>query len=77
VLAEVRAVVEAKAKTGGFALVLDIGESADPNNTPAVLFTNHENDLTQAVIDGLNAGAPPKAAKGEESPPQKKEGKKK
>ena len=76
VLAEVRSAVDAKAKSGGFALVLDTGESSDPNNTPVVLYTNHENDLTQAVINQLNADAPSKASQPEDAPKGKPEGKK-
>jgi outer membrane protein len=57
ILVEVRAIITGKAKTAGFSLVIDsAGESA--NNTPVVLFTNNENDLTDGVLAQLNATAP-------------------
>lgn len=57
ILAEIRAVVELKAKSGGFAMVLDTaGETA--NRTPFVLYTNNESDITKAVLTQLNETAP-------------------
>jgi outer membrane protein len=56
ILAEIRTVVSAKAKAGGFTLVVDV---SDPVNTsPVVLYSNGENDVTDAVLTQLNAGAP-------------------
>lgn len=61
ILSEVRKVVESKAKSLGYALVIDVGaESA--NATPIVLYTNGENDITAAVLEQLNANAPPEAS---------------
>lgn len=57
ILKEIREVVVAKAKAAGYTLVLD--SAADSvNQTPIVLFTNGDNDLTQEVIKHLNANAP-------------------
>lgn len=48
-LDEIKLAITGKAKAGGYTLVMD----AD-----AVLYTNGENDLTDAVLAQLNAGAP-------------------
>ena len=57
IISEIRETVNAKAKTSGFAMVID--SSADClNQTPVVLFNNGENDMTEAVVTQLNAGAP-------------------
>jgi len=62
---EIRSAVNGKAKAGGYALVLDtVAESA--NNTPIVLFSNNENDMTDAILSLLNAGAPPETPKTDE-----------
>jgi outer membrane protein len=54
---EIRTTVNGKAKAAGYALVFDtVAESA--NNTPIILFSNNENDITDAVLAQLNAGAP-------------------
>jgi outer membrane protein len=58
ILQEIRTAINAKAKVGGYSLVIDIaGETV--NNTPVVLFSNGENDLTDTILAQLNAGAPP------------------
>ena len=60
IVAEIRNVLNADAKAGGFTLVLDSsGESA--NMTPFLLFSNGQNDMTDALIKELNATAPPGA----------------
>ena len=62
ILAEIRKVINAAARAGGYTLVLDVaGETV--NNTPVVLFTSGENDITQSVLDQLNSSAPPEANK--------------
>jgi len=74
ILDEIRNVVSAKARTAGFSLVVDTAaESA--NATPVVLFTNNENDITDAILKELNAAAPTDVPKVEEKVPEKKEGK--
>lgn len=62
ILGEIRTVINAKAKAGGFTLVLDtVAESI--NKTPILLYTNGENDITDAVLSQLNASAPPGSLK--------------
>jgi outer membrane protein len=76
VIVDIRSVLEAKAKSAGCALVLDVA-SLGPNGIPIVLYNNNENDLTQVILDELNAAAPPEALKTPEKPPAKKAEKKK
>jgi Skp family chaperone for outer membrane proteins len=58
IVKEIRNVLNAEAKAGGYTLVLDAsGESA--NMAPVVLFSSGLNDLTDNLIKELNAGAPP------------------
>ena len=64
ILAEIRTVLNGKAKSGNYALVIDTAAQTI-NETPVTLFSNGENDLTDALLAQLNAGAPaepPKAA---------------
>lgn len=56
-LKEIKVVVTAKAQAGGYALVIDTAAET-ANGTPAVVYDNDENDLTDAVITQLNLGAP-------------------
>lgn len=79
IIGEIRTVVTAKAKAGGFSLVIDTAaQSAD--QTPIVMFTNNENDMTAAVLEELNRTAPAETPKTEEKPAvkldEKKAGKK-
>ena len=61
---EIRTIVTGKAKSAGYALVLDTA-SEGVNNTPIVLYSNNENDITAAVLAQLNAGAPAETPKTE------------
>ena len=71
IVEEIRTAVNGKAKSAGYALVLDsAAESAQ--NTPIVLFTNNENDITDAMLTQLNAGAPADATKPDDKGPAKK-----
>lgn len=57
IIKEITAAVTSKAKTAGYTMVLDLaGQSI--NQTPVVLYTDGQNDLTAAVLAQLNAGAP-------------------
>lgn len=57
ILAEIKAVIELKAKSGGYSMVLDsAGETA--NRTPQVLFNTNEADITKPVLAQLNETAP-------------------
>jgi outer membrane protein len=58
ILKEIRVVVDLKAKAAGVNLVID-SAAESVNETPVVLFNTGENDLTAAVLDQLNATAPP------------------
>ena len=60
ILAELRKAVDAKAKSGGYTLVLD-SAAESINNTPVVLYSTGENDITQSVLEQLNSSAPPEA----------------
>src|ERR1041385_7587403 len=65
ILKEITNVVSAKAKVAGFSLVIDTA-SETANRTPVVLFSNNENDITDSVLQQLNATAPTDIAKPEE-----------
>ncbi|MEI8044053.1 MAG: OmpH family outer membrane protein [Verrucomicrobiota bacterium] len=71
ILEEIRAALVVKAKKDGYAMVIDTA-SETVNNTPVVLFCNNENDVTQAVLDQLNANAPVELPKTEEKSDGKK-----
>ena len=62
ILSEVRKVIESKSKSLSYSLVIDVGAET-PNATPIILYSNGENDITSAVLDQLNANAPPEASK--------------
>lgn len=57
ILNEIKAAVAARAKAAGCAMVVD-SASDNINQTPVILYSNGENDLTAAVLAQLNAGAP-------------------
>jgi len=59
ILAEIRTVVNEKAKSAGYTLVLD-SAAEGMSRTPVVFYTaGVDNDLTPAVLVQLNATAPP------------------
>ena len=74
IVEEIRTAVNGKAKTAGYALVIDTA-SESASNTPIVLYANNENDLTEAILSQLNAGAPAEPAK-PAKPEDKKQDKK-
>jgi len=75
ILGEIRTLLNSKAKSGGYSLVIDTAaESA--NNTPIVLFNSNENDVTEAILSQLNSTAPAESAKPEEKKDEKKSGRK-
>ena len=57
VLSDIKAAVTAQAKAAGCSLVI-AAAAETANATPAVIYTSGENDLTDAVLKRLNAGAP-------------------
>ncbi len=71
ILAEIKSTIAAKAKAAGYTMVIDTAaESA--NNTPVILYTNDENDLTTAVLTQLNATAPADTPKTDDKKEEKK-----
>lgn len=57
VLTAIQSTISAKAKAAGYSMVIDTGaQSISP--APVVLYSNGDNDLTDAVLAELNAGAP-------------------
>jgi outer membrane protein len=70
--------VSAKAKTAGFSMVIDTA-AVSVSGAPVVAYSNRENDITDAILTQLNAGAPSEAIKPDEKAPPvdtKKAGKK-
>jgi outer membrane protein len=65
ILVEIRGVLNARAKSSGYNLVVDTAAESI-NNTPIVLFSNNDNDVTEDILKTLNAAAPPDAPKTEE-----------
>jgi outer membrane protein len=57
ILRDIRDLVDAKAKAGGYTLVIDIAAKSAVG-TPIVLYTNGQNDMTQDVLSQLNSTAP-------------------
>jgi Skp family chaperone for outer membrane proteins len=76
IVEEIRTAVNGKAKAAGYALVFDTAAES-VNNTPVILFSNNENDMTDAVLALLNAGAPADMLKSEPKPAGKKDEKQK
>jgi Skp family chaperone for outer membrane proteins len=75
ILGEIRTIVNARAKTAGYAMVVDTAaESA--KGTPIVLFNTGENDITEAVVSQLNSTAPADATKADGKKDEKKDEKK-
>jgi Skp family chaperone for outer membrane proteins len=58
ILVEIKAAVAAKAKAAGYLLVIDAAAAETANATTAVVYSSGDNDLTDAVLKHLNAGAP-------------------
>jgi Skp family chaperone for outer membrane proteins len=60
IVGEIREVVNTKAKSGGFSMVFDLAAQT-VYQTPFILFTTGENDLTEAIVKEMNATAPAEA----------------
>lgn len=65
ILTEIRNVVNSKAKAAGFSLVIDTAAES-VNTTPVFLYSNNENDITDSVLQQLNATAPADALKADD-----------
>jgi outer membrane protein len=64
VLRDIKGVVQEKAKTGSFQMVMDTA-AVSANQTPIVVYTTllgGDSDLSDAVLKQLNANAPPESA---------------
>jgi len=74
---DIRTIIKGNATASGYALVIDTAAEG-VNNTPFVLYSNNENDISDAVLAQLNAGAPPAgpAKSGEKATDNKDDGKK-
>jgi outer membrane protein len=76
IVGEIRKVLDAKAKSAGYSVVFDTtAESA--NGTPFLLYSDNENDLTDAIIQQMNLNAPADLPKTDETPGNKKDSLKK
>lgn len=75
ILAEIREVVDARAKADGYSVVVDVAAET-VNRTPVVLYNNGQYDITTDVLKKLNESAPPApaapAADSKEKPAEKK-----
>ncbi len=58
ILGDIRDLVEAKAKAGGYSLVIDVAADG-ASHTPVVLYNNGQNDISEEILSQLNAGAQP------------------
>ena len=72
ILRDIRDLVDAKAKAGGYTLVIDIAAKSAVG-TPIVLYNNGQNDMTQEVLSQLNSTAPVGLVKPDESKDQAEE----
>ncbi|MDB6029617.1 MAG: hlpA [Verrucomicrobiales bacterium] len=78
ILEEIRAAIKARAQASGYNLVID-SAAQSINDTPIVLFaeTDAKNDLTDVVLNQINAGAPADAVKPADAKPVDKKDDKK
>ncbi len=71
ILRDIREVVNSKAKAGGYALVLDTAAEGI-NNTPVVMYSSGDSDLTDAVLTQLQSTAPADLPKADTTPTETK-----
>jgi len=71
ILGEIRTVLNSKAKSAGFSMVIDTAAEGI-QNTPIVLYSNNDNDLTDAVLSQLNAASPSEPVRTDEKKGEKK-----
>jgi outer membrane protein len=72
---EIRNIINAKAKTAGYTLVLDTSTQAN-GATPIVLYSLGETDISEAVLKDLNATAPAAETQAPAKKDEPKQGKK-
>lgn len=68
IVQKIREIVDARAKAGGYMLVFDTAAQT-VYQTPFILYTNGENDLTDGIVKELNADAPAGALSATEPAP--------
>jgi len=61
ILGEVRKAVDGKARLANYSMVIDVAAESI-NNTPVILYSNGDNDITDSVLSQLNASAPPEVS---------------
>jgi outer membrane protein len=71
IVGEIRTIVNGRAKTASFIMVIDVSAES-LSNAPVILFSNGENDITASVIEELNKTAPAGTPKAEEKKPAEK-----
>lgn len=71
ILVAIRDIINAKAKAAGYTMVIDTAAES-VNQTPVVIYNNGENDITAAVLQELNASAPPASRNDDPKPDPKK-----
>jgi outer membrane protein len=76
ILGEIRTALNAKAKSAVYSLVIDTAAESI-NNTPIVLYTNNENDMTDDILKQLNVGAPAETPRDDVKPVENTNEKKK
>lgn len=72
IIDEIRNQAAAKAKAQGFAFVIDTA-AVSGEGIPIILYSNNENDITDAVLVELNRGAQSDPSKAEDKPADKKD----
>src|SRR5262245_26324792 len=70
ILIEIRNVLNTRAKSAGYGLVIDTAAES-VNNTPIVLYSNNDNDVTEEILKALNTGAPADLPKADDKKDQK------
>ena len=78
ILREIRELIDVKAKSRGYTLVVDSSAESANNQTSILLFTSGQDDIGDEILTQLNANAPPGSLKpdGDKPKPEDKEEKK-
>jgi outer membrane protein len=75
ILREIRELIDTKAKTRGYSLVLDGSAESANNQTSVLLFSTGQDDISEEVLAQLNVGAPPGSLKPDGDKPKPGDGK--
>ena len=68
ILQEIRTAINAKAKTAGYTMVIDTAAEGASTTRRSCSYQTVDNDMTDAILAQLNAGAPPAAPATKEDP---------